>query len=176
MRLEIRITGKGSDVKTTYSMELMPAIPFGRDDPKTVQFITSLSASLQRGMALNNKESTAKGLLTEKDKQYIQHHHDIGDYARIFCDGWVENRKGRPVYFCRITNDENGCSVRTANILPIVTRYVWGITTILKKTDPPKGFECLKGINIIKKFFESQNAIGRIVVNKDESHVEFRKD
>lgn len=176
MRLEIRITGKGSDTKTAYSMELMPTIPLGRDDPKVARFINSLSASLQRGMFLSSQESTAKGLLTEKDKQYIRHHHDIGDYARIFCDGWGENRKGRPVYFCRITNDENGCSVRTANILPIVTRYVWGMATTLKKSNPPKGYECLKGINIIKKFFENQNAIERIAVNKDEGRVETKKN
>jgi len=175
MRLEIHVTGKGNDEKTSYAMELMVPFPFGRDDPKVIRFVNSVAASLQRGMLKNNKDSVDKGLLTEKDTKYFQQHREKGDFAKIIIDGWVENRKGRPVYFCKITNDENDCSVRTANVLPLVTRYVWGIIMMLKKSDPPKGFECLKSINVIKQFFENQNAIDRIVVSDNELRVE-KKD
>lgn len=175
MRLEIRITGKGDDDKTAYQMDFGDPIPFGRDDPKVVRFVNSIAASLRHGIVKGHRESVEKGLLTEKDARYFKQHRERGDFAKIVVDGWVESRKGKPVYFCRIANDENGCSVRTANALPIVTRYVWGIIMLLKRSDPPKGFECLKNINVIKKFFENQNAIDRVVVTESELRV-VRKD
>ena len=157
MRIVIDITGRvqnGSENDNiAFSNEtFIQEIPGTMEDAKSRLFATSLANTFVKGVQSIKENSDEKKLLSEKDVKYLTSQQEKGNKAHIYADVWMERRKGKPTYFCKVYNDAGKAGVRTLNILATLTRMLYMYAKALRTKQPPKGFEAIKSINIIRDF------------------------
>lgn len=73
----------------------------------------------------------------------------------IRVDVYHSKNNGGSLDNCRISIEEdkdNPCSVRISNLMPDFARVVYAVAYLLKAISPPRGYECLRNINIIRDF------------------------